>query len=125
MQDSSIGWGTSEWGSAMSYSAPQMTGDSLTAEEWLHVIINLLADIVNFRGQQFSSWEHLAWWQKSIPQELQPLVKSSPSTTSTSNFPRYWQVFLLLLEVYYLKVIAFPHAVQQSQTFSIIWRFVC
>lgn len=89
MYNSSIGWGTNERGFALGYTTPQMTGETLTAEEWLHVIINLLADIVNFRGQQASSWERLAWWHKSIPQELQPLMNTSPSTMSISSFPRY------------------------------------
>jgi len=90
MDNSFIDLGTNESDYALEYSAPDITSDSRTGEEWLHVITILLAKIVNFRHQQFPGWEHLAWWQRSIPKELQPLVETSRSATSFPSFPRYW-----------------------------------
>ena len=97
-------WSPDEWGYELGYpSTVNRMGNVRTGNEWMHAILYILALVMRYivtttqstvpvDSVAGTSWESLArmcaWWRKSIPQQLQPLVNSKKSATSC--FPHLW-----------------------------------
>ena len=97
-----IPWNPDEWGYRLGKTRSDVKPMARTADEWVHAILYILARIINYSlttrqalvpedrdadaGTSWESLEHLCyWWRSSVPEELQPLLNSERS--STSSFP--------------------------------------
>ena len=89
-----IPWNPDEWGYRLGNTRSDVKPmkNTRTADEWVHAILYILARIINYSLTtrklltRWESLEHLcSWWWSSVPQELQPLLNSERS--ATSSFP--------------------------------------
>ena len=100
-------WDPGEWGHRLEKPHLKPMENAHVADEWIYAILHLLARIINYsltatQSHVSEDWdadadtgerlEYLcAWWWRSLPQELQPLMDSERS--ATSSFPCIKYIF--------------------------------
>ncbi|KAL8791586.1 MAG: hypothetical protein Q9195_005850 [Heterodermia aff. obscurata] len=102
--DWTTAWNPDEWGYRLEKAGPNVKPweSPRTATEWIYAILHILARILKYsliatqspvpadwNVDAGTSWERLqylcSWWWRSVPQELQPVMNSERS--ATSSFP--------------------------------------